>query len=652
MSLKLPDFDSILEHVMESSKDEIIIENSDDKKTTEDKPEDYDKEINKSPKKEKTPKLKISEKPKEPSFNESSFMRNIDEKFSNVDNRLRQVSEMAARGAGASGNGSGGTGVGPREVEMIVNQILSSGGGASGSGNPVTGNSFDNATRTHTVTLQDGTEFDVVIPDDGNPVTGNSFDNATRTQTLTLQDGTEFDVVIPSSVDNLGFDEPTRTLTLNLVDGSSVNVVIPSGNVEVTSVQFDSSTRIFTVTDSEGATFDTAPVDIFIETLTYDSATRQLSANRFDGTSLDVVVNEEIVESTSDLTGTAPDGAKYGVNTATGTIFFVDGSDDWQPVPLVTVDLNLTVSDETGSDAGATPVTPPSDPDDGDVHQEIYDDFTVYYTYTAGSFVETARVPSRRDLATVVSPASDDDAGAVGSSELAAREDHKHPAQAPSADADNIIQTGTDGLHFVDPSAVENFVTTDLVSTEDRNHTFNHILEIGGVANKSIQTGNNGFFSNGQTAFIRSESTGPANGSGVFANGTGEVIIGSTTGTYLFEFDNTVQLPTESAAEPNLRPLVVDEDTGAILRGSGPFVNNITSLTDWAGPVSSVYEIVVPQATHGITDPLTVQVWEVDSSGLYTQVRPETVSIDSDGDIRVAVTATPDSRFLGRIIIQ
>ena len=51
-------------------------------------------------------------------------------------------------------------------------------------------------------------------------------------------------------------------------------------------------------------------------------------------------------------------------------------------------------------------------------------------------------------FADAVSPASDDATGAVGTTAEAAREDHKHPAQGVSVDADNSLTIGTDGLHF------------------------------------------------------------------------------------------------------------------------------------------------------------------------------------------------------------
>ena len=53
------------------------------------------------------------------------------------------------------------------------------------------------------------------------------------------------------------------------------------------------------------------------------------------------------------------------------------------------------------------------------------------------------------DFATVVPPPSNDAVGAVGTSTNVARGDHKHPAQTPSADANNLLAVGTDGLHLI-----------------------------------------------------------------------------------------------------------------------------------------------------------------------------------------------------------
>jgi len=51
------------------------------------------------------------------------------------------------------------------------------------------------------------------------------------------------------------------------------------------------------------------------------------------------------------------------------------------------------------------------------------------------------------NFATVVPPPSDDATGAVGTSTDIARADHKHAAQLPSSDANNLITVGSDDLH-------------------------------------------------------------------------------------------------------------------------------------------------------------------------------------------------------------
>jgi hypothetical protein len=63
-----------------------------------------------------------------------------------------------------------------------------------------------------------------------------------------------------------------------------------------------------------------------------------------------------------------------------------------------------------------------------------------------------------------ISPAPTDAVGVIGVSTLYARGDHKHPEAAVSADANNILSTGTDGLHNLTLNAsafVGNLAITD-----------------------------------------------------------------------------------------------------------------------------------------------------------------------------------------------
>lgn len=66
------------------------------------------------------------------------------------------------------------------------------------------------------------------------------------------------------------------------------------------------------------------------------------------------------------------------------------------------------------------------------------------------------------DYAIQISPASTDLIGQVGGVARAAREDHKHPAQLPSAFPDNLIITAPDGLHFLNSVAL---ISTDANNT-------------------------------------------------------------------------------------------------------------------------------------------------------------------------------------------
>jgi len=67
----------------------------------------------------------------------------------------------------------------------------------------------------------------------------------------------------------------------------------------------------------------------------------------------------------------------------------------------------------------------------------------------------------------VIAPASDDGSGAAGSAVTYARGDHKHPAQDVSADAEQLLKVGSDGLHALDPD--------DLISSV----AFNQIVKAG-----------------------------------------------------------------------------------------------------------------------------------------------------------------------------
>lgn len=85
---------------------------------------------------------------------------------------------------------------------------------------------------------------------------------------------------------------------------------------------------------------------------------------------------------------------KYGVNLTTGQSFYVDASGNWTAFPLAEFNLNTTMSNETGSLAGSSPLSPPTNPDTGDLHQEIYDDKMVWFNWNGTTWIIAGSIDS------------------------------------------------------------------------------------------------------------------------------------------------------------------------------------------------------------------------------------------------------------------
>jgi len=155
---------------------------------------------------------------------------------------------------------------------------------------------------------------------------------------------------------------------------------------------------------------------------------------------------DRIVSFAGVLTGTAPTGAQWGMNTLTGDMFYVNGSGAWTPIVLAGPDLNYTVSDQPAGTMGAAPVAPPATPDTGDVHMENYSDGMRWFSWAGSSWTIISSFSGGANGATVISPAAINAVGTVGTSGLFARQDHRHPGQAVSTDFGNLLSLGTDAL--------------------------------------------------------------------------------------------------------------------------------------------------------------------------------------------------------------
>lgn len=74
------------------------------------------------------------------------------------------------------------------------------------------------------------------------------------------------------------------------------------------------------------------------------------------------------------------------------------------------------------------------------------------------------------------------------------------------------------------------------------------------------------------------------------------------------------------------------------------------ATTDWGSPSAGLYTITVTAATHGKGFNPNIQVYEL-VSGNYELVQPNSIVINSSGDVSVSALQTPDTRFSGLILI-
>lgn len=316
---------------------------------------------------------------------------------------------------------------------------------------------------------------------------------------------------------------------------------------------------------------------------------------------------DEVIENAGALSGAAPAGAQWGVDTTTGQAYYVSAG-NWTVMPITTTDLNLTVSSQTGNSAGVAPISPPGSPDTGDIHLESYDDYLVWWSYNGTSWVNSAFIQVNPNAASVISPAADDGTGAVGSSDAYARQDHKHPAQGVSADANNALTVGGDGLHY--------YVSNDVSFADD---TTVAPATTGSPTVAEI------------TTFT---TAGSITDSIVYYTGT-DTSTDTPTHVYHVDASGSVTLLLEPAAV-------------------GVYSQTFDATTDWGTAAGGYYTLTITQATHGLTatDPLSAIVQEDDGTS-WIAVQADSVTINkTTGDVAIQVTEIPDGRFAGRCIIR
>jgi len=100
-----------------------------------------------------------------------------------------------------------------------------------------------------------------------------------------------------------------------------------------------------------------------------------------------------------------------------------------------------------------------------------------------------------------------------------------------------------------------------------------------------------------------------------------------------------------------------------IARGSGnysiqgsqfikqPFTSPFNATSDWLGPISGTYRVIIPAATHGFgTNVSTFTIFQ-EITGDFFPVNPLASINPSTGDVTIFANETPDSRFAGKISI-
>jgi hypothetical protein len=83
---------------------------------------------------------------------------------------------------------------------------------------------------------------------------------------------------------------------------------------------------------------------------------------------------------------------------------------------------------------------------------------------------------------------------------------------------------------------------------------------------------------------------------------------------------------------------------------SDPYVSSFNAGLSWGSASGGVYSIQVLEATHEKGQHPIVQVFEL-SGGIYEAVTPNSIDVDSSGNVTITTTENLDARFQGKIVI-
>ncbi len=137
---------------------------------------------------------------------------------------------------------------------------------------------------------------------------------------------------------------------------------------------------------------------------------------------------------------------------------------------------------------------------------------------------------------------------------------------------------------------------------------------------------------------------------GSFNDAGGSTSIDAPTGGLLEEPEIVTFTSSNSSVTIVSDPLTNTIDF--ITSGAGsPFVKYVKTLLigDWIGPSAGEYTLTIPFSFHGVTNPVCACYEE--NSGTFDLVLYP-VNVNSSNNIVIKASQTPDTRFIGKIVIE
>lgn len=103
--------------------------------------------------------------------------------------------------------------------------------------------------------------------------------------------------------------------------------------------------------------------------------------------------------------------------------------------------------------------------------------------------------------------------------------------------------------------------------------------------------------------------------------------------------DNTVTITGNSTTG------TIDFQAAAV---ASKYIKSV-ALIDWVGPSAGEYTLTIPFSFHGVTNPIAT-CFENNAGSFDLILLP--VNVDASNNVKITVNQTPDSRFVGKIVIE